>query len=63
MGWSRKDLAQAALISSSTLHRFEKGEGLPNDGLLIDVRQAFEAASIKSIPENRGELEVEVREP
>ena len=44
LGWSRKQLAQSALIAERTLVDFERGARNPLDRTLSDIRRALEDA-------------------
>lgn len=61
VGWSKKQLAEAADISFSTIHRFEDRGALPNSRLLVDIQQALEAAGVEFIAENSGGPGVRLR--
>lgn len=47
LGWSRKDLAQAARVAERTLIDFERGERRPYARTLADIQRALEAAGIE----------------
>ena len=46
LGWSRKQLAQSALIAERTLVDFERGARNPLDRTLSDIRRALEDAGV-----------------
>ena len=52
LGWSRKQLAQLALIAERTLVDFERGARNPLDRTLSDIRRALEDAGVIFIDEN-----------
>lgn len=62
IGWSKRDLAEAAVISLSTLNRFERSGIIPNSGLLADIKQAFVASGVEFIPETEGNPGVRLME-
>jgi transcriptional regulator with XRE-family HTH domain len=45
LGWSVKDLATAASVSTNTIVRFERGEAL-KPRTVIDIRQVLENAGV-----------------
>lgn len=51
LGWSRKQLADAAKVSPATLADFEAGKRQPYDRTLSDVRTALELAGVRFIQE------------
>ena len=51
IGWSRKQLAQSALIAERTLVDFERGARNPLDRTLLDIRRALENAGVVFIDE------------
>ena len=52
LGWSRKQLAQSALIAERTLVDFERGARNPLDRTLSDIRRALEDAGVFFIDED-----------
>ncbi len=52
LGWSRKQLAQSALIAERTLVDFERGARNPLDRTLSDIRRALEDAGVIIIDED-----------
>ncbi len=52
LGWSRKQLAESALIAERTLVDFERGARNPLDRTLSDIRRALEDAGVIFIDEN-----------
>ena len=46
IGWSRKQLAQSALIAERTLVDFERGARNPLSRTLLDIRRALEDAGV-----------------
>ncbi len=52
LGWSRKQLAQSALIAERTLVDFERGARNPLDRTLSDIRRALEEAGVIFIDED-----------
>ncbi len=52
LGWSRKQLAQSALIAERTLVDFERGARNPLDRTLSDIRRALEDAGVIFIDED-----------
>ena len=52
LGWSRKQLAQSALIAERTLVDFERGARNPLDRTLSDIRRALEDAGVAFIDED-----------
>ncbi len=63
LGWSRKQLAQSALIAERTLVDFERGARNPLDRTLLDIRRALEDAGIIFIDEDQLGPGVRLREP
>ena len=54
IGWSKIALAEAAILSFSTIHRFEAKGAVLSSGLLIDIQRALEAGGVEFIAENGG---------
>ncbi len=52
LGWSRKQLAESALIAERTLVDFERGARNPLDRTLSDIRRALEDAGVIFIDED-----------
>ena len=52
IGWSKTALAQAAVLSFSTIHRFEVKGIVPSAALQADIQRALEAAGVEFMPEN-----------
>lgn len=53
LGWGVRDLAKAALVSTDTIARLERGEEL-KDKTVDAIREAFERNGVVFIPENGG---------
>lgn len=51
LGWSRKQLAEAARVSPATLADFEAGKRQPYERTLADVQAVLENAGITFIAE------------
>ncbi len=62
LGWSRKQLAQSALIAERTLVDFERGARNPLDRTLSDIRRALEDAGVIFIDEDELGPGVRLRE-
>ena len=63
IGWSRKQLAQSALIAERTLVDFERGARNPLGRTLLDIRRALEEAGVIFIDEDELGPGVRLREP
>jgi predicted transcriptional regulator len=50
LGWGIKDLATRAKVGSTTVSRFEAGQGTPIPSTVAAMRRAFEEAGIEFIP-------------
>jgi transcriptional regulator with XRE-family HTH domain len=53
LGWGVRDLAKAALVSTDTVARLERGEEL-KDKTLEAIREVFERNGVEFIAENGG---------
>ncbi len=62
IGWSRKQLAQSALIAERTLVDFERGARNPLGRTLLDIRRALEEAGVIFIDEDELGPGVRLRE-
>ncbi len=62
LGWSRRDLAEAARMAERTVVDFERGARAPHERTLIDIKRALEDAGIEFIDENGGGVGVRFRE-
>ena len=62
VGWTAKQLAEAAQVGVMTVSRFEAGQGEPNAATRAVVRSALEKAGVQFIPENGGGAGVRMRE-
>lgn len=60
VGWSARELAQAANLGLSTVQRLEAG-GTVTAANLAAIRAALEAAGVEFIPENGGGAGVRLR--
>ena len=60
VGWSARELAEAAKLGLSTVQRAEAGGGITAANMSA-VRAALEAAGIEFIPENGGGAGVRMR--
>ncbi len=63
IGWSRKQLAQSALIPERTLVDFERGARNPLGRTLLDSRRALEETGVIFIDEDELGPGVRLREP
>ncbi len=54
LGWSRRQLADAAGVAERTLIDFERGARKPYDRTIADIRAALKEAGIEFIDENGG---------
>ena len=54
LGWSRKNLAEAARVGTSTIVDFERGARQPYNRTLADVRRALEDAGVIFIDAEEG---------
>jgi len=54
LGWSQRDLADAAKVGIVTVHQVEAGASQPRRSTLDVIRRAFESAGIEFIDENGG---------
>lgn len=54
LGWSRRQLADAAGVAERTLIDFERGARRPYDRTIADIRAALKEAGIEFIDENGG---------
>jgi hypothetical protein len=50
LGWGIRDLARHARVGSTTVSRFEAGQGVPIPATVAAMQRAFEAAGIEFIP-------------
>ncbi len=46
LGWSQADLAKEAKVAKQTLADFERGNRVPYDRTLADIRGALEAGGV-----------------
>ena len=60
VGWSARELAEAANIGLSTVQRVEAG-GVITPANMDAIRRALEAAGVEFIPENGGGAGVRMR--
>lgn len=63
LGWSKTTLAQAAVVSFSTIHRFEDKGIISSGALLVDIQRALEAAGVEFVAEGEGGSGVRLCEP
>lgn len=61
IGWSKADLARAAVLSFSTIHRFEERGIISSGALQSDIQRALEAAGVEFMPENSDGILVRLR--
>ena len=54
LGWSQRDLAEAAAVSRTTIGDFERSIRIPHRNNLAAIRRAFETAGIEFLAENGG---------
>ena len=54
LGWTIEDLAHAAGISIFTIRKFERGEFVPDAGVITSVQRAFEGAGVEFAPPQPG---------
>jgi transcriptional regulator with XRE-family HTH domain len=52
IGWSLDEMAEAAKVSKSTVHNFERGRSTPNPKNMADMVRALEAAGVVLIDAN-----------
>ena len=50
LGWGIKNLASRARVGTTTVSRFEAGQGTPIPSTVAAMRRAFEEAGIEFIP-------------
>ena len=62
LGWSIRDLAEAAKVGIDTVTRFEKGDTL-KERTVEAIQHTLEAAGVEFIPENGGGPGVRLRKP
>jgi transcriptional regulator with XRE-family HTH domain len=62
LGLGVRELAAAAMVSTDTVARFERGEAL-KERTIEALQRALEARGIEFIDENAGGLGVRLREP
>ncbi len=62
VGWSARELAEAANIGLSTVQRVEAG-GAITPANMDAIRRALETAGIEFVPENGGGAGVRMRKP
>jgi len=65
LGWSQKDLAEAAGISEPTIKRLEANDGElgGREGTAAAIKLALEADGVQFIPENGGGAGVRLAKP
>lgn len=61
LGWSRRQLAEAADVAERTLVDFERGERQPYRRTLADIRAALEKGGVEFIDGNGGGPGVRLR--
>jgi transcriptional regulator with XRE-family HTH domain len=54
LGWSRRDLADAAKVAVGTIVDFERGARQPYNRTLVDIRRALEDAGVIFIDAEEG---------
>lgn len=52
LGWSQDELTASSGVSKKTIADFERGERMPYERTLRDLRAALESAGVVFIPEN-----------
>jgi transcriptional regulator with XRE-family HTH domain len=62
LGWGLRECAQRANLSTNTLVRFERGEGL-KQSTIEHLQSVLETAGIEFIPENGGGAGVRLLRP
>jgi predicted transcriptional regulator len=50
LGWGIRDLARHARVGSTTVSRFEAGQGSPIPSTVAAMQRAMEAAGVEFIP-------------
>ena len=63
VGWSIKDLADAAGVHANTIANFEVGRYRGDPETLAAIRQALEGAGVQFIEENGGGAGVRLAKP
>ncbi|MGI4797612.1 MAG: helix-turn-helix domain-containing protein [Janthinobacterium lividum] len=63
IGWTAKQLAEAAKVGVMTISRFEAGQGETYPATRTVIQTALEQAGIQFIPENGGGAGVRMKKP